>query len=105
MMRDFPGGTVVKNPPASHNSLLNNHQQEDTGTHQKRYTTSKDKGEATMRWEKGYNHNKIKSHNCWMDDLQTGEHLYHRSPPTGVKVLSPTSGFLTWGSSNGRRNS
>ena len=27
----------------------NNHQQEDTGTHQKRYPTSKDKGEATMR--------------------------------------------------------
>ena len=23
---------------------------EDTGTHQKRYPTSKDKGEATMRW-------------------------------------------------------
>ena len=36
---------------------------------------------------------------------QTGEHLYHRSPPTGVKVLSPTSGFPTWGSGNGRRNS
>ena len=29
----------------------------------------------------------------------------HRSPPTGVKVLSPTSGFPTRGSSNGRRNS
>ena len=26
-------------------------------------------------------------------------------PPTGVKVLSPTSGFPTWGSGNGRRNS
>ena len=31
------------------NSLLNKHQQKDTGTHQKRYPTSKDKGEATMR--------------------------------------------------------
>ena len=30
---------------------------------------------------------------------------YHRSPPTGVKVLSPKSGFPTWGSGNGRRNS
>ena len=29
-----------------------------------------------------------------MGDSQTGEHLHHgRSPPTGVKVLSPTSGF------------
>ena len=40
-----------------------------------------------------------------MGDSQTGEHLYHRSPPTGVKVLSPTSGFPNWESSNGRRNS
>ena len=40
-----------------------------------------------------------------MDDSQTGEQLYHRRPPTGVKVLSPTSGFLTWGSGNKRRNS
>ena len=31
--------------------------------------------------------------------------LDHRSPPTGVKVLSPTSGFPTCGSGNGRRNS
>ena len=40
-----------------------------------------------------------------MGDSQTGEQLYHRSPPIGVKVLSPTSGFPTWGSGNGRRNS
>ena len=59
------------------------------------------------QWDgrKGHNHNKIKSHNCWVGDSQTGEHLYHRSPPIGVKVLSPTSGFPTWGSGNGRRNS
>ena len=37
----------------------------------------------------GHNHNKINSHNCWVGDSQTGEHLYHRSPPTGVKVLTP----------------
>ncbi|XP_032458652.1 ras-related protein Rab-31 isoform X5 [Phocoena sinus] len=59
----------------------------------KRCSTSKDKGEAAMRRQEGRNHNKSKSHNCWMGDSQTGEHLYHRSPPTGVKVLSPTSGF------------
>ena len=40
-----------------------------------------------------------------MGDSQTREHLYHRSPPTGVKVLSPTSVFPTWRSGNGRRNS
>ena len=50
-----------------------------------------------MRRLEGRNHSKIKSPNCWVDDSQTGEHLYHRSPPTGVKVLSPTSGFPTWG--------
>ena len=88
-----------------HNQLLDNHQQEDTGTHQKRYPTSKDKGETTVRQYEGRSHSKIKSHNCWVGDSQTGEHLYHRSPPTGVKVLSPTSGFPTWGSGNGRRNS
>ena len=58
-----------------------------------------------MRWQEGCNHNKIKSHNCWVGDSQTGEHLYHRSPPIAVKALSPTSGFPTWGSGNGRRNS
>ena len=58
-----------------------------------------------MRREEGCNHNKIKSHNCWAGDSQTGEHLYHRSPPTGAKVLSPMSGFQTWESGNGRRNS
>ena len=40
----------------------------------------------------------------WMTH-KTGEKLYHRSPPTGVKVLSSISGFPTWRSSNGRRNS
>ena len=50
-----------------------------------------------MRWKEGHNHNKIKSHNCWLGDSQTGEHLYHRSPPTGMKVLSPMSGFSTGG--------
>ena len=47
---------------------------------------------------------KIKSHNHWVGESQTGEELYHRSPPTGVKVLSPTSGFQTRGFGNGRRN-
>ena len=89
----------------NHNQLLDNHQQEDTAPHQKRHPTSKDKGEATVRWQEGCNHSKIKSHNCCVGDSQTGEHLYHRSPPTGVKVLSPTSGFATWGFDNGRRNS
>ena len=40
-----------------------------------------------------------------MGDSQTGEQLHYRSPPTGVKVLSPTSSFPTWGSGNERRNS
>ena len=39
-----------------------------------------------------------------MGDSQTGEQLYHRSPSTGVRVLSPTSGLPSWGSDNGRRN-
>ena len=78
-----------------------------TGRHwnsTKKYPTSKDKGEATMRWQEGRIHSKIKSHNCWVGDSQTGEQLYHRSPPTGMKVLNPTSAFPTWGSGNGRRN-
>ena len=28
-----------------------------------------------MRWKEGHNHNKIKSHNCWVGDSRTGEHL------------------------------
>ena len=50
-----------------------------------------------MRQKEGHNHNKIKSQNHWVGDLKTGEQLFHRIPPTGVKVLSPTSGFPTWG--------
>ena len=42
-----------------------------------------------MRWYEGHNHNKIKSQNHWVGDSQTGEKLYHRSPPTGPNVLSP----------------
>ena len=49
--------------------------------------------------------NQNKSHNHWVGDSQPGEQLYHRSPPTRVKVLSLMSDFPTWGSSNGRRNS
>ena len=67
--------------------------------------SSKDKREASMRWKEGCNHDKIKSHNHWVGESQTGEQLYHRSPPSGVKVLSPMSGFPTRGSGNGRRNS
>ena len=33
---------------------------------------------------------------------QTGEHLYHRSPLTGVKVLSPMSGSQPGGTAMGR---
>ena len=58
-----------------------------------------------MRRYKRHNHNNIKSHNCRVGDWQTGKQLYHRSSPPGVRVLSPLSGFPTWGSSNGRRNS
>ena len=80
---------------------MNNHQQENTGTHQKRNLTSKDKGEATMRLQEGRNHNKIKSHKHWVGDSHTGEQLYHRRPPTGVKVLSPTSGSQPGGPAMG----
>ena len=58
-----------------------------------------------MRRQEGRNQSKIKSHNWWVGDSQTGKHLYRRSAPTGVKVLSPTSDFPTWGSGNERRNS
>ena len=66
---------------------------------------TKEKPQWDFSWVEGRNQSKIKSHNCWVGDSQTGEHLYHRSLHTGVKVLSPTSGFPTWGSSNRRRNS
>ena len=37
----------------------------------------------------------------WADDPQTGEQLYHRSSRTVTKVLGPTTGFPTRGSSKG----
>ena len=54
-----------------------------------------------MRWQEGPNHSKIKSHNCWVGDSQTGEHLCHRSPPTGLQVLRPTSGSQPGGLATG----
>ena len=32
-----------------------------------------------MRWLEGQNHSKIKSHNWWVDDSQTGEHIPQKS--------------------------
>ena len=70
----------------------------------KKYT-SHPKTKKKLQWDgrRGAN-NKIKSHNHRVCDSQTGEQSYHRSPCTGLKVLSPMSGFPTWGSGNGRRN-
>ena len=39
----------------------------------KRYSTSKDKEEATVRQQEGHNHDKIKSQTYWVSDPQTGE--------------------------------
>ena len=64
--------------------------------HQKKIPMSKDKEKAAARWQEGYNHDKIKLHNCWLGDLQTGEQQYQRSSPTVVKVPNPTSGFPAW---------
>ena len=61
----------------------------------KRYPMSKDKGEAAARRQEGRNHDKIKSHTCWVGDPQTGDPQYQRSSPT-AKDLGPTSDFPTW---------
>lgn len=36
---------------------------------------SRDKGEATTRWEEGRNHDKIQSHTQWVGSQQTGEQV------------------------------
>jgi len=43
---------------------------------------------------------KIKSYTHQVSNSKTGEQ-YQRSSPTVVKVLSPMSGFLAWGSGKG----
>ena len=43
-----------------------------------------------MTWQEGLNCNKIKSHICCIGNSETGKQLFHRSSPTGVKVLSST---------------
>ena len=45
---------------------------EDDGAHQKRYSMSKDKGEAAMRCQE-YNQDEIKYHSCRVGDPQTGD--------------------------------
>lgn len=52
--------------------------------YQKWYSTAKEK--STTRWEEWHTHNKIKSHNCHVEDSQSGKQLYHKISPTGVKV-------------------
>ena len=47
---------------------------------------------------------KSNSHACCVGNSQTGEKEYQRSPPTVVKVLSPTSVFPGWGSNKETRN-
>ena len=57
----------------SSSRLVQYHQQEYTGTHQKRYPTSKDKGEAATRRSEVRNRVKIKSHTLQVGDPHTGE--------------------------------
>lgn len=67
------------------------------GTYQKRYPAPKDKEEVITAKYGGTI--TIKS-NC----IPTGWMTNRQIILTGVKVLSSTSGFLAWGSGNGRRN-
>ena len=55
--------------------------------------------------EERNNHYQIKPHSPWMGESQTEKQLYHRVSFTEVKVLSPTSGSLAWGSGFRRRSS
>ena len=58
----------------NHNYMLNNHQQENTGTHQKIDSpTSKDKEKATMKQLEGHDYDKIKSYTRRVGHPQTGE--------------------------------
>ena len=59
----------------------------------KRYPTSKDKADATMRWQEGQDHIKIKSHTCQVGNPQTEEQEYQRSSHTVANILGPTSDF------------
>lgn len=54
---------------------------EKTVTYQKRYSTSKDKEETTMRWQDRHTCNIIESHISWVSKPKT-EELYQRSSPT-----------------------
>ena len=86
---------VCSSPPAkapkAHPAIAQR-SQENTGTHQKIYPTSKYKEEAAARWQEGHNHEKIKSHTLQVHDPQTGE-PYLRISPTVVKVLTPHQAF------------
>ena len=70
----------------------------------KRYPTSNDKADATMRWQEGQDHIKIKSHTCQVGNPQTEEQEYQRSSHTVANILGPTSDFRTWGFGKGTRN-
>ena len=68
--------------------LVMNHQQEDAGTHQKRIHYVQGQRRSWNKIVGGAQHDKIKSHTSWVDDLQSGEECYQRSSPTDVSLMS-----------------
>ena len=70
----------------------------------KRDPTSKDRAEATTRWQEGQDHIKIKSQTRWVGDPQMGEQEKQRSSYTVANILGPTWDFPTWGFSKGTGN-
>ena len=90
-LKDVCSSPPVRGPKSQ---LLNNHQQEDSGTQQKRYPTFKNKGEG----KEECNHNKIKS--------QTPRWVTHRLENNYTTEVLPLlwrfwaqSGFPAWASS------
>lgn len=73
------------------------------GSIKKRYSTSKDlkKKSQPKNSRRGALVYVFKSHTSWVGNPQTGEYLYHRNSPTGLRDLTLIPGFQPRGSTSG----
>ena len=69
--KDLSSSTLMKTPKSQLTAEQSSTKK--TGAYQKRYSTSEDKEEATMRQQEWHFCDIIKSHTHWVGDPQTGK--------------------------------
>ena len=87
----------------NHNYLLDNSHWQKRLESTKKYILHQEIKKQPL-WDSRRGTLAIKSNHIPVGDPQTGKEIYRRGSPTGVRVLSPTSGSPAWGSGSGRKS-